>query len=179
MTTPDKAAPDAEVYAVAAGSHTIEFEGINTAGGDDTCFIDLVAIVPQGGPVSYYDDANASDFQGVSASTPWSANPPTSPSHYYDGTYSTGIGTGLTLPTFMATGAATLPANAFATGSGVLNMLRQLGFAVGVAVLIAVLGTPHGAHDTLDAFRRGWAATGTTALLSAATFGELGCPRGC
>jgi MFS family permease len=52
----------------------------------------------------------------------------------------TGIGVGLTLPTFMATGAAALPPHAFATGSAVVNMLRQIGLAVGVAVLIALLG---------------------------------------
>jgi hypothetical protein len=37
----------------------------------------------------------------------------------------TGIGVGLTLPTFMSTGAASLPPHSFATGSGVVNMLRQ------------------------------------------------------
>ena len=54
----------------------------------------------------------------------------------------TGIGVGLTLPTFMATGASSLPPQSFATGSAVVNMLRQVGLAVGVAVLVAVLGTP-------------------------------------
>jgi MFS family permease len=53
----------------------------------------------------------------------------------------TGIGVGLTLPTLMATGASSLPAHSFATGSAVLNMLRQIGLAVGVAILIAILGT--------------------------------------
>ena len=55
----------------------------------------------------------------------------------------TGIGVGLTLPTFMSTGAASLPPQSFATGSAVVNMLRQVGLAVGVAVLVAVIGTPH------------------------------------
>jgi EmrB/QacA subfamily drug resistance transporter len=66
----------------------------------------------------------------------------------------TGIGVGLTLPTLMATGAAALPAHAFATGSAVINMLRQIGLAVGVAVLIAVLGTPHSAAATEHAYAR-------------------------
>jgi len=35
----------------------------------------------------------------------------------------TGIGVGLTLPTFMATGASSLPPQSFATGSAVVNML--------------------------------------------------------
>ena len=67
----------------------------------------------------------------------------------------TGIGVGLTLPTLMATGASSLPARAFATGSAVVNMLRQVGLAVGVAVLIAVLGSPRSAAATLAAYERG------------------------
>ncbi len=67
----------------------------------------------------------------------------------------TGIGVGLTLPTLMATGASSLPPKAFATGSAVVNMLRQVGLAVGVAVLIAVLGSPRSAAATLAAYERG------------------------
>jgi MFS family permease len=55
----------------------------------------------------------------------------------------TGIGVGLTLPTLMATGASSLPPHSFATGSAVVNMLRQIGLAVGVAILIAILGSAH------------------------------------
>ena len=76
----------------------------------------------------------------------------------------TGIGVGLTLPTFMATGAAALPPNSFATGSAVINMLRQIGLAIGVAVLIAVLGSPHTPAATLDVYER---ATWIIAALSA------------
>src|SRR4029077_10592906 len=50
----------------------------------------------------------------------------------------TGVGVGLTLPTIMSTGAAALPPHSFATGSAVINMLRQIGLAIGIAVLIAV-----------------------------------------
>ena len=66
----------------------------------------------------------------------------------------TGIGVGLTLPTLMATGASSLPPHAFATGSAVINMLRQIGLAIGVAVLIAVLGTPHSPDAVLTAYQR-------------------------
>jgi MFS family permease len=66
----------------------------------------------------------------------------------------TGIGVGLTLPTFMATGASALPAHSFATGSAVINMLRQIGLAIGVAVLIAVLGTPGSPAATLHVYER-------------------------
>ncbi len=66
----------------------------------------------------------------------------------------TGIGVGLTLPTFMAAGASSLPPTSFATGSAVINMLRQVGIALGVAVLIAVLGTPGSPVEVIDAYRR-------------------------
>jgi hypothetical protein len=51
------------------------------------------------------------------------------------------------------------PPPSFATGSAVVNMLRQVGFAVGVAMLVAVLGSPHGAGTELASFRHGWYAT--------------------
>jgi EmrB/QacA subfamily drug resistance transporter len=66
----------------------------------------------------------------------------------------TGIGVGLTLPTFMASGAAALPAHSFATGSAVINMLRQIGLAIGIAILIAVLGSAHTPAETLDVYQR-------------------------
>ena len=65
----------------------------------------------------------------------------------------TGIGVGLTLPTMMATGTSSLPPHSFATGSAVVNMFRQIGLAVGVAVLIAILGSPQTSSATLDAYR--------------------------
>ena len=69
----------------------------------------------------------------------------------------TGIGVGLTLPTMMATASSSLPAPSFATGSAVVNMIRQTGLALGVAVLVAVLGTTtHRGADELEAFRHGW-----------------------
>ena len=69
----------------------------------------------------------------------------------------TGIGVGLTLPTMMATASSSLPPASFATGSAVVNMIRQTGLALGVAALVAVLGTAatHGLPE-LDAFRRAW-----------------------
>lgn len=79
----------------------------------------------------------------------------------------TGIGVGLTLPSLMSTAASSLPPPSFATGSAVVNMLRQLGFAVGVAMLVAVLGSPHRAGAELEAFRHGWYATAGVGLAAA------------
>jgi MFS family permease len=76
----------------------------------------------------------------------------------------TGIGVGLTLPTLIATGSASLPASAFATGSAVVNMFRQIGLAVGVAVLIAVLGSPASPAAVLVAYQRAWIVTAAISL---------------
>jgi EmrB/QacA subfamily drug resistance transporter len=78
-----------------------------------------------------------------------------------------GVGVGLTLPTMMASATSELPPENFATGSAVVNMLRQVGLAIGVAVLIAALGTPSGEHAVLDAFDRSWLVTGAFAAASA------------
>jgi len=83
------------------------------------------------------------------------------------GTLCTGIGVGLTLPTFMATGAAALPATAFATGSAVINMLRQVGLAVGVAVFVAIVGSPVGPRAAHTAFQHGWYVISAIAVLAA------------
>jgi len=89
-----------------------------------------------------------------------------------------GLGVGLTLPTMMASATSELPPENFATGSAVVNMLRQVGLAVGVAVLVAVLGTPTGAHAVLDAFDRAWLVIGAFAAASAlASLAILGVRR--
>jgi hypothetical protein len=79
----------------------------------------------------------------------------------------TGIGVGLTLPTFMATGAGSLPPSSFATGSAVVNMLRQVGLAVGVALFVAVLGTPSAGEATVLAYRHGTEVLAAASLLAA------------
>ncbi len=89
----------------------------------------------------------------------------------------TGIGVGLTLPTLMSTAAGSLPPHSFATGSGVVNMLRQVGFAIGVAVLVAVLGTPATAAGRLAAFRHGWLAIAAIALAGAVSAVTLRRPK--
>jgi EmrB/QacA subfamily drug resistance transporter len=76
----------------------------------------------------------------------------------------TGIGVGLTLPTLMATAASSLPPTSFATGSAVVNMLRQVGLAIGVAVFIAVLGSPGSPAATLAAYQRAWVVTAAISL---------------
>ena len=68
----------------------------------------------------------------------------------------TGIGVGLTFPTLMGVSASSLPPSSFATGSGVINMIRQAAMAVGVAIFVAVVASPASPMARLEAFHRGW-----------------------
>lgn len=68
----------------------------------------------------------------------------------------TGIGVGLTFPTLMGVGAGSLPPSSFATGSGVINMIRQAALAIGVAIFVAILATPVSMTERIAAFHRGW-----------------------
>ena len=51
---------------------------------------------------------------------------------------------------------AGLPSSAFATGSGVINMIRQAALAVGVAIFVAIIGNPVSMSERIAAFHRGW-----------------------
>jgi EmrB/QacA subfamily drug resistance transporter len=75
-----------------------------------------------------------------------------------------GIGVGLTFPTVMGAGTAALPASSFATGSGVLNMVRQTALALGVAIFVAVIGGPDTALGRLAAYERAWWLTAAITL---------------
>ena len=53
-------------FTVAAGSHTIEFLGLNTAGGDDTDFLDAVSVAAAGsGPANSGTAAGDASFEDV------------------------------------------------------------------------------------------------------------------
>ncbi|WP_369138284.1 MFS transporter [Modestobacter versicolor] len=68
-----------------------------------------------------------------------------------------GAGVGLAIPSLLGAGSAGLPAADLGTGSGVLNMARQVGTVLGVAALVAALTVP--APDPLTALRHGIALT--------------------
>jgi EmrB/QacA subfamily drug resistance transporter len=85
------------------------------------------------------------------------------------GSLLTGAGVGLTLPTIMSTGTSTLPPQALATGPAAINMLRPVGVAVGVSILVAVIGTPSSGDAALHAFRAGWTVIAAFSLLTALT----------
>ena len=69
-----------------------------------------------------------------------------------------GIGAGISFPTISSVAVADAPGERFATATAITGVARQIGAAIGVAVLIAVIGTP---ATALDDFQRGWVlATG-------------------
>ncbi len=65
-----------------------------------------------------------------------------------------GAGVGLAIPSLLAAGSAAVPAARFGTGSGILNMARQIGTVLGVAGLVAILSrvVP---GDPVESFRHG------------------------
>jgi EmrB/QacA subfamily drug resistance transporter len=67
-----------------------------------------------------------------------------------------GLGAGLLSPTLMGVSTSSLPPSSFATGSGAINMIRQVAIAVGVAVLVAILGEHHAVEEWVQAFRVAW-----------------------
>jgi len=76
-----------------------------------------------------------------------------------------GLGIGLTFPVMSAAAVSSLHHDRFAVGSAVNQTARQVGGALGVAVLVVILGTAHGAA-ALGAFHRLWWYAAGMALLS-------------
>ncbi|NUR32006.1 MAG: MFS transporter, partial [Catenulispora sp.] len=64
-----------------------------------------------------------------------------------------------------------LPAAQAGPGSAVVNTGRQLGYVLGVAVFVAVVGTVGAAHGAAPhtGFQHGWWFVAATAALSAVT----------
>jgi hypothetical protein len=65
-----------------------------------------------------------------------------------------GAGVGLTIPSLLGAGSAGLTPGRFGTGSGILNMGRQIGTVLGVAGLVAILSRVSAA-DPVAAYRNG------------------------
>jgi EmrB/QacA subfamily drug resistance transporter len=94
-------------------------------------------------------------------------------SEYLPGIAISGAGVGLVIPTLTGAGASSLPPERFATGAAVLTMGRQIGAALGVAVLVAVLGT---ATRTAPDFHAAWLITVAAGLATGVALAALGPP---
>jgi EmrB/QacA subfamily drug resistance transporter len=96
---------------------------------------------------------------------------------FLPGAFVMGISAGLTqAPLFAAAG--TLPPDRATTGSAVLNMARQVGSAVGVSVVVVIVGT--GAAHTVTDFHHVWAAqaiAGALACLAVAVTARTRAPQ--
>jgi EmrB/QacA subfamily drug resistance transporter len=94
-------------------------------------------------------------------------------SEYLPGALITGAGVGLVIPTLTGAGASSLAPERFATGAAVLTMGRQIGAALGVAILVAVIGT--GGSAASD-FHSAWLITVIGALAAGLTLAAIGRP---
>jgi EmrB/QacA subfamily drug resistance transporter len=72
------------------------------------------------------------------------------------GTLVIGLGIGLTFPILSAAAVSSLHPERFSVGSAVNQTARQIGGSVGVAVLVAILGTPASAAIDLTRFQHVW-----------------------
>ncbi len=96
------------------------------------------------------------------------------------GTLVVGLGIGLTFPVLSAAAVSSLHPERFAVGSAVNQTARQVGGALGIAMLVAILGTPTGAADALAHFHHLWwfvAAMAVSSGLVSTLFGPPGSVR--
>jgi EmrB/QacA subfamily drug resistance transporter len=91
-------------------------------------------------------------------------------SEYLPGMLVGGAGVGLVIPTLTGAGASSLPPERFATGAALLTMGRQVGSALGVAILVAVVGSASALTD----FHSAWAITGIGGIGTATVFALIG-----
>ncbi len=80
-----------------------------------------------------------------------------------------GAGIGLAMPVMLTQATAHLPGAQAASGSAVVNTSRQLGYVLGVAILIAILSAADSAHHPARAFGQVWWFIAITAAVSAVT----------
>jgi EmrB/QacA subfamily drug resistance transporter len=82
------------------------------------------------------------------------------------GTLLVGIGIGFTFPVLSAGAVSSLPSARFAVGSAVNQTARQVGGALGIAVLVALIGSQRQLANPLEGFDQLWAFAAVTALVS-------------
>jgi EmrB/QacA subfamily drug resistance transporter len=85
----------------------------------------------------------------------------------------TGAGVGLSFAAWGSAAVAELPPSRYATGSAVASCARQIGAVLGIAVLIAVLGTPARA-EALATFHDAWTLMALPALAAGVVALALG-----
>jgi MFS family permease len=89
-------------------------------------------------------------------------------SHWLPAAFLVGVGVALTFPVLSAAAVSGLPAERFGVGGAINQTARQLGAVLGVALMVAILGTPTSPADAIDRFRHVWLLAATAAFVSAA-----------
>ena len=82
------------------------------------------------------------------------------------GTLVAGLGIGLTFPVFSAAAVSSLPAEHLAVGGAVNQTARQIGGALGVAILVVITGNPTSPQAAVGRFHHLWLYAAGMALLS-------------
>lgn len=88
-------------------------------------------------------------------------------SEWLPGQVLSGIGVGATLPILGSAALAAVPGGRYATASSVVSSARQLGGVIGIALLVAIVGTPTAATLT-SRLRHGWVFTAVCFVVAAA-----------
>ena len=89
-------------------------------------------------------------------------------SQWLPGTLLVGLGIGLTFPVLSAAAVSSLPKERFGVGSAVNQTARQVGGAIGVALLVVILGTPSTRVEALSHFQQLWLYGAAMAVISGA-----------
>ncbi|MFY1636767.1 MFS transporter [Solwaraspora sp. WMMB335] len=89
---------------------------------------------------------------------------------FFPGLIIGGVGIGLVLPSLSAAATLPLPPERFATGTGMLSVARQVGLALGVAIVAAMLDV----RPDLDAFDNTWWFMAGCSLAAGITLLKIG-----
>ena len=98
----------------------------------------------------------------------WITDTPNYLTHYLPVMVYTGIGVGLCISTISSSATAFLPQPKFAMGSALNNTARQIGAALGVALVSSILVSALARNDYLSGFHTAWRLTSFVILLSGA-----------
>ncbi len=82
------------------------------------------------------------------------------------GTLIVGLGIGLTFPVLSAAAVSSLEPARYAVGSAVNQTARQVGGALGIAILVVILGTPSTTTEALRNFKHLWFFVASMAVLA-------------
>jgi len=96
----------------------------------------------------------------------WITDTPNYLTHYLPVMVYTGIGVGLCISTISSSATAFLPQPKFAMGSALNNTARQIGAALGVALVSSILVSALARNNYLEGFHTAWRLTSFVILLS-------------